>query len=188
MVGVWIFSGTTQYILKIREHRTVYTVSQVWTPQGFLFSTVFGLVYLLNWLTVCDKISANTAESSLVNKLYVALGQTLVSSRERSPGTLYFLSTQNSRNFGWLIKSMELGPFRFGLTGIFVTSSEGDPLWPVWSFWLVGPKCPSPFDKIVVPSTSLLYPAYKNNKMPFHWACGINKISNWNCCWIELSP
>ena len=107
MVGVWIFSGTTQYILKIREHRTVYTVSQVWTPQGFLFSTVFGLVYLLNWLTVCDKISAKTAESSLVNKLYVALGQTLVSSRERSPGTLYFLSTQNSRNFGWLIKSME---------------------------------------------------------------------------------
>ena len=26
MVGVWIFSGTTQYILKIREHRTVYTL------------------------------------------------------------------------------------------------------------------------------------------------------------------
>ena len=29
MVGVRIFSGTTQYILKIREHRTVYTVGQV---------------------------------------------------------------------------------------------------------------------------------------------------------------
>ena len=27
----------------------------------------------------------------------------------------------------------------------------------------VGPKCPFPFDKIVVPSTALLYPAYKNN-------------------------
>ena len=74
MVGVWIFSGTTQYILKIREHRTIYTVSQVWTPQGFLFSAVLGPVYLLNWSTVCDKISAKPAESSWVNKLYVALG------------------------------------------------------------------------------------------------------------------
>ena len=27
----------------------------------------------------------------------------------------------------------------------------------------VGPKCPFPFDKIVVPSPALLYPAYKNN-------------------------
>ena len=27
----------------------------------------------------------------------------------------------------------------------------------------VGPKCPFPFDKIVVPSTALLYPACKNN-------------------------
>ena len=104
--GMDIFWNHTIYF-ENSERRTVYTVSQVWTPQGFLFSTVFGLVYLLNWLTVCDKISAKTAESSLVNKLYVALGQTLVSSRERSPGTLYFLSTQNSRNFGWLIKSME---------------------------------------------------------------------------------
>ena len=33
---------------------------------------------------------------------------------------------------------------------------------PVWSFRSVG-KCPFPFDKIVVPSTALLYPAYKNN-------------------------
>ena len=37
------------------------------------------------------------------------------------------------------------------------------PFWPVWSFRSVGPKCPFPFDKIVVPSTALLYPAYKNN-------------------------
>jgi len=28
----------------------------------------------------------------------------------------------------------------------------------------VGPKCSFPFDKIVVPSTALLYPACKNNK------------------------
>ena len=27
----------------------------------------------------------------------------------------------------------------------------------------VGPKCPLSFDKIVVPSTALLYPAYRNN-------------------------
>ena len=72
-----------------------------------------------------------------------------------------FLLTQNSRNFGWHIKWN--GPFRFGPTGIFGTSFEGGPLWPVWSFRSVGPKCPFPFDKIVVPSTALLYPAYKNN-------------------------
>ena len=98
----------------------------------------------------------------------------------------------------WLVDQMD-GPFRFGLTGIFMTSSEGCPLWLVWSFWSVRPKCPSPFDKIVVPSTALLYPAYKNNNMLwlglglcnqnvlFHWACGINEISNWNFCWMELS-
>ena len=33
----------------------------------------------------------------------------------------------------------------------------------VWSFQLVRPKCPFQFDKIVVLSTALLYPAYKNN-------------------------
>ena len=36
---------------------------------------------------------------------------------------------------------------------------RGCPLWPVWSFRSVRPKCPFPFDKIVVPSTALL----KNN-------------------------
>ena len=66
---------------------------------------------------------------------------------------------------------------------------------PVWSFWLVRPKCSSPFDKIVVPSIALLCPTYKNNNMLwlflglcnqnvlFHWACGINEISNWDFCW-----
>ena len=72
-----------------------------------------------------------------------------------------FHLTQNSGNFGWHIKWN--GPFRFGPTGIFGTSFEGGPLWPVWSFRSVGPKCPFPFDKIVVPSTALLHPAYKNN-------------------------
>ena len=52
-----------------------------------------------------------------------------------------FRSTQNSGNFGWYIKCN--GPFRFGPTGIFGTSFEGGPLWPVWSFRSVGPKCPS---------------------------------------------
>ena len=71
-----------------------------------------------------------------------------------------FHSTQNSGNFGWLIKWK--GPFRFGPTGIFGTSFEGCPQWPVWTFRSVGPKCAFPFAKIVVPSTALLYPAYKN--------------------------
>ena len=72
-----------------------------------------------------------------------------------------FHSTQNSGHFGWYIKWN--GPFGFGPTGIFGISFEGSPLRPIWSFWLVGPKCPFPFAKIVVPSTALLYPAYKNN-------------------------
>ena len=70
-----------------------------------------------------------------------------------------FHSTQNSGNFGWYIKWN--GPFRFGPTGIFGTSFEGGPLWPVWVFRSVGLKSPFSFDKIVVPSTALLYPAYK---------------------------
>ena len=52
---------------------------------------------------------------------------------------------------------------RFGLTAIFGTSFEGGPLWPVWSFRSIGPKCAFPFDKIVIPSIDLLSPAYKNN-------------------------
>ena len=71
-----------------------------------------------------------------------------------------FHSTQKSGNFGWFIKWN--GPFRFGPTGILGTSFEGGPLWPVWSFRSVGPKCRFPFAKIVVPSTALFYPAYKN--------------------------
>ena len=53
--------------------------------------------------------------------------------------------------------------FRFGSTGIFGTSFEGEPLWPFWSFRSVGPKCPFPFDKIVVPCTALWHPVDKNN-------------------------
>ena len=46
------------------------------------------------------------------------------------------------------------GPFRFGPTGIF----EGGTLWPVRSFRLVAPKCPFPFDKIVVPVSLFCIP------------------------------
>ena len=60
-----------------------------------------------------------------------------------------FHSIQNSEHFGWYIKWN--GPFRFGPTEIFGTSFEGGPLWLVWSFQSVRPKCPFPFDKIVVP-------------------------------------
>ena len=35
--------------------------------------------------------------------------------------------------------------------------------WSGHFFRSVGPKCPFPFDKIVVPSAALLNPAYKNN-------------------------
>ena len=75
-----------------------------------------------------------------------------------------FHSTQNFRIFDWFNKWNR--PFRFGPTGIFGTSFGDGPLWLVWSFRSVGQKCPFPFDKIVVPSTALLYPAYKNITKP----------------------
>ena len=50
----------------------------------------------------------------------------------------------------------------FGPTGIFGTSFEGGPLWLVRLSRSVGRKCPFPFDKNVVPSTSFLCPSYKN--------------------------
>ena len=45
------------------------------------------------------------------------------------------------------------GPFRFGPTRIFGNAFEAGPLWPVRLFRSVEPKCPLPFDKIIVPST-----------------------------------
>ena len=72
-----------------------------------------------------------------------------------------FHSTQNSGYFSWCMKWNR--PFRFGPTGIFETRFEGGPLWLVRLSGSVGPKCPFPFDKIVVPSTAVLYTAYKNN-------------------------
>ena len=55
------------------------------------------------------------------------------------------------------------GTDQFGSTKWLGTTFERVRFWPVWSFRLVGPKCPFSFDKIVVPSTALLYPSYKNN-------------------------
>ena len=47
------------------------------------------------------------------------------------------------------------GPFRFGPTRIFGNAFEAGPIWPVRLFRSVEPKCPLPFDKIIVPSTCL---------------------------------
>ena len=60
-----------------------------------------------------------------------------------------FHATQKSGNFSWYIKWNQ--PFWFGPTRILGSSFEGGPLWLVWSFQFVGPKCPFPFDKIVSP-------------------------------------
>ena len=54
-------------------------------------------------------------------------------------------------------------PLQFSPTRIFGTSFESGPLWPLWSFRSATPKCPFPFEKIVVPSAALFCPAYKNN-------------------------
>ena len=48
---------------------------------------------------------------------------------------------------------------QFILTIIFEVSFEAGPLWLVWLFWQVRPKCPFQFDKTVIPSTALQYPA-----------------------------
>ena len=52
------------------------------------------------------------------------------------------------------------GTDHFGLVRPEYSGPSCGPLLVVWS---VGPKCPFPFDKSVVPSTALLHPACKNN-------------------------
>ena len=73
--------------------------------------------------------------------------------------------------------------FRFGPTGILGTSFEGGPLGLVRLSCSVGPKCPFPFDKIVIPSTALLYPPYKNNNK-MRWGVGRVCATGmyWNFC------
>ena len=72
------------------------------------------------------------------------------------PNTMFFFS-DSLRHFSFSPKFQKFQleikwnrPFCFGLTGIFGNTFEDGPLWPAWSFQLVGPKCPLPFDKIVV--------------------------------------
>jgi len=69
----------------------------------------------------------------------------------------HFYSKHWERNIKWNV------PFQFHLTWLFGTCFEGGQLWSVRLSRSVGPKCPFPFEKIVVPSTALLYPAYNNN-------------------------
>ena len=77
---------------------------------------------------------------------------------------------------------------------MFRTSFEGGPLWPVLSFRSVGPKCQFPLDKIVVPSTALLYPAYRTiTKRAVAWVgfvqpeCTVPLGTCYfrNFCWME---
>ena len=61
------------------------------------------------------------------------------------------------------IKMEQTINFWFGSTGIFGTTFEVGPLLPVQLSWSVGLKCPFSLDIIVVSSSTLLRPAYKNN-------------------------
>ena len=65
---------------------------------------------------------------------------------------------------------------QFILTRIFEVSFETGPLWLVWLFWQVRPKCPFQFDKTVVPSTALQYPA-DNYRVPQPMCSGLG----WDC-------
>ena len=80
-------------------------------------------------------------------------------------------------------------------TGIFVTSFEGGPLWPAWSFRSYGRKCPfhltncCPQYRSFVswlqerkPNTRWPGSGLCNLNVPFHWAREISDISN---RWME---
>ena len=77
---------------------------------------------------------------------------------------------------------------------IFGTSFEVGPHWPARLFRSVGPKCPVPFDKIVVPSTVLLYSATKRAVawVGYLQPGGTVPLGRWNFrnfkpenCWME---
>ena len=65
--------------------------------------------------------------------------------------------------------------------------------------WSVGPKYPLPFDKIILPRTADLYPAYKHDDQtrggfclvcttgPFHWARGFSE-KRVKCLWRIVGP
>ena len=127
-------------------------------------------------------------ETTVVYHLHEQTGRFTVWVNGNKNSRAFSIQPKIPGNFGRYIKWNE--PFRFSPTGIFGTSFEGGPVWPVWS---VRPKCPFLFDKIVVPSTALLYPAYRNNNqtrgglcqvwatgIPFDWTREISEISNRN--------
>ena len=76
-----------------------------------------------------------------------------------------FHSTQNSGNFAWFIKWN--GPFRFGPTGIFGTSFEGGPQWPVWFFGRSDRNVPFHLPKLLSPVP--LFCILITRTSSFHW-------------------
>ena len=71
MVGVWIFSGTIQCILKIVNTELFTQLGSIELHKDVCFQLFLGL-FICQIGQQCDKISENTAESSWVNKLHVA--------------------------------------------------------------------------------------------------------------------
>ena len=91
-------------------------------------------------------IPGNFERSLTSNTLYQHLCKS--PSPQVTQAWIRVLSTQHSGHF---IGQMKRNVYLIGLTGILETSFEDGPLWPVWL---------DRIDKIVVPSTVLLYPAY----------------------------
>ena len=101
---------------------------------------------------ICSRISGHLCS------FFVPLGQKDNETKESHRNCNHFAS------LGALsIQAIEIPATSVWSDAIFGTSFEGGPLWPVWSFRSIWPKCPFPFDKIVVPSIDLLSPAYKKN-------------------------
>ena len=80
------------------------------------------------------------------------------------------------------------GPFWLGPTGIFGATFDGHHFDRSADFDREGGGWPFPFDKIIVSSTALLHPAFKNNNQMC--GClgrvgGISEISNKNFYWME---
>ena len=112
-----------------------------------------------------------------------SLASCLVSAASRSRQYLYW--EVNTKFSSWVLfihprigLEIKLNrTFRLGLTDVLGTIVGGGPLW-------VGPKCSSPFDKIVVCTP-----------VPLFWilltwlgATGLYRNWNVNFCWMEWGP
>ena len=105
------------------------------------------------------------------------------------PNTMFFFS-DSLRHFSFSPKFQKFQleikwnrPFCFGLTGIFGNTFEDGPLWPARSFQLVGPKCPLPFDKIVV----CLQEQQPNvRRLGFDWVCATGMYPGFAQSWKVL--